>query len=222
MSQDLDSYLMSIGVALSRKQIDVTGAMKMLSTPEIVDNVDGTNIQQLIRLSLKTAQIDPHSSMIAEVGVMLTIAKPGIEIDFGLQVGVANAQTCALFAMFSIVFQQRNASGALVILHKMISSLRAANDKKGLLEVLCWIGVLHDNVEDYTNATKAFSAAIGLLEDPETAAALPDSSALDMVRADNRNVFSFPILRCLEPMRSPEVATALRELLSAAEAQRRP
>lgn len=222
MSQHLDSHLMSVGLALSRKQIDIDGAMQMLSAPGIIDQVDGSNVQQLIRLSLMTAQMDSGSATIAEVGVLLSILKPKLEIDFGLQVGVANAQSCALFAMHSIALQQGNLSASFAILQNMIPSLKNANDRKGLLEVLCWLGVLHEQVGDYANAGNSLSAAVGLLDDPETVDALLDNSAIDMVRADNKNVFSFPMLKFFQTTRSADLATALREFLNTVEAKRRP
>jgi hypothetical protein len=221
VSEQLDSYLMSIGLALSRKQIDVDRAVQMLSAPEIIEHVDGSNVQQLIRLSLMTMRMDPGSAMMAEVGALLGNIKPELEIDFGLQVGVANAQSCALFAMFSITFERGNLAAALAILNAMIPSLKAANDRKGLFEALCWVGVLQDDAEHHENAADAFSAALGFLDDPETADALLDNSALDMVRMDNQNVFSFPTLPFIQLTKSADVAKALRDLLSTLEAKRR-
>lgn len=109
MSEQLDSYLLSVGMALSRKQIDVDRAMQLLSAPEIIDHIDGSNVQQLIRVSLMSSLMETDSSdsaMIAEVGVLLSMIKPELEIDFGLQTGVSNAQSCVLFAMHSITFQR--------------------------------------------------------------------------------------------------------------------
>jgi|SRR5262249_37983851 len=225
MSEQLDSYLLSVGMALSRKQIDVDRAMQLLSAPEIIDHIDGSNVQQLIRVSLMSSLMETDSSdsaMIAEVGVLLSMIKPELEIDFGLQTGVSNAQSCVLFAMHSITFQRGNLAASLTILKNMILSLKAANDRKGLLEVLCWLGILHGYTEDYANAVSGFSAALALLNEPETIDALQDNSALDMVRADNSNVFSFPKLQFLESTRSTDVAMAIRALLNAAEAKRRP
>jgi hypothetical protein len=221
MSEQIDSYLLSVGLALSRQQIDVNRAAQMLSAPDIIDHVDGSNIQQLIRLSLMTAQMDPGSAMLAEVGVLLSIIKPGLDIDFGLQVGVANAQSCAVFAMFSITFEQGNLPAALATIGSMIPSLKAANDLKGLLEVYCWMGIIRDEAKHYAEAAESFSAAISLIDDPATADMLLDNSALDMVRADNRNVFQFPMLRFLQLPQSTDVATALRDLLNAVESKRR-
>jgi tetratricopeptide (TPR) repeat protein len=220
MSEQLDSYLMSIGFALSRKEVEVDGAMQMLSAPEIINRVNGSNVQQLIRLSIMTMRFDESAPMIAEVGVLLTIIKPELEIDFGLSIGVASAQSCALFAMHTITLELGNIPAALATLQNMISSLRIANDRKGLLEVLCRLGVMYDDLGDYPNAAGALSAAIALLDDPETADTLLDNSAQDMVRADNQNVFSFPMLRILQLPQSTEMAAALRDLLRAVEAKR--
>src|SRR5262249_15569507 len=104
----------------------------------------------------------------------------------------------------------------------MILSLKAANDRKGLLEVLCWLGILHGYTEDYANAVSGFSAALALLNEPETIDALQDKITLDIDHADNSNVCSFPILQLLESIRSTDVAMAIRALLNAAEAKRRP
>ena len=223
MSEELDSYLLSLGMALARQQLDVERVMRLLSSPEIVQRADGSNVQQLIRLSLMTASTAlseaQESAMVAEVGVLLSMAKPGLEIDFGLRVGVASAQSCALFAMFSVVFEQGNLPGAVAILERMLPSLKAADDRKGLLEVLCWLAVLLDGAEDYVNAADALSLAIGLLDDSETADALLDNSALDMVREDCRNVFSFPMLSFLGPDQAPEIGTVLKNLHDEIEAK---
>jgi hypothetical protein len=223
MSEQLDSYLLSIGMALSRKQIDVDRAMQLLSASEIIDHVDGSTIQQLIRVSLISSRMfensDSDSIMIAEVGVLLSMIKPELEINFGLQMGVSNAQSCALFAMHCIAFQRGNLAASLGILKTMIPLLKAANDRKGLLEVLCWLGILHGDTEDYANAVSGFSAALALLNEPETIDALQDNSALDMVRADNKNVFSFPELAFLASTQGTDVSIAIQDLLNDAEAK---
>jgi hypothetical protein len=225
MSEQLDSYLLSIGKALSRKQIDVDRAMQLLSASEIIDHIDGSNIQQLIRVSLMWSRVEKNSDSdsitIAEVGVLLSMIKRDLEIDFGLETGIANAQSCTLFAMHSIALERGNLAASLAILKNMISSLKTANDRKGLLEVLCWLGVLHGDIEDYANAVSGFSAALALLNEPETIDALQDNSALDMVRADNKNVFSFPKLSILESTQGADVSMAIRDLLNDAEAKHR-
>ncbi|WP_456622612.1 hypothetical protein [Bradyrhizobium sp. P5_C12] len=223
MSEQFDSYLVSIGMALSRKEIDVARATEMLSAPEVIDNIDGSNVQQLIRLSLMTSMMDKGSEslMLAEVGVLLGMIKPELEIDFGLQVGVSNAQSCALFAMYSISFQRGNLPASLAILEGMIPSLNAAGDRKGLLEVLCWLGILQTDTEQFGEAVSNLSAGLALLNEPETIDALEDNSALDMVRSDNKNVFSFPRLRFLETPEGASVEAAIRDLLRAGEQKHR-
>lgn len=218
MSEQLDTYLMSVGMALARQEFDVDRAIQLLSAPEIIDRVDGSNVQQLIRLALMTSRMGTGSEsyMIAEVGVLLSMIKPDLEVDFGIHVGVSNAQSCALFAMHCVVYQQGNLAISLAILEKMTPSLVAASDRKGLLEVLCWLGILHGSAGDHAKAVGAFSAALLLLDEPEMINDLQDNSALDMVRADNMNVFSFPALKIFQSTQSSDIAVTIRELRDAA------
>jgi hypothetical protein len=100
----------------------------------------------------------------------------------------------------------------------MIPLLNAAEDKKGLLEVACWMGILNTHINAFSDAVDALTAAVGLCDDPSIAEFLPDNSALDMVREDNKNVFSFPTLKYLHS-NPAEIAANIRELLSIVQAE---
>jgi hypothetical protein len=212
MSEEFDSYLAAIGFRLAKKEIDIDRAMQMLSDPKVVSHLDGSNVQQLIRVSLMMSRVDPDSIMLAEVGSLICIIKPDLEIDFGLQVGVANAQSCALFAMHSIALQRGLLEAALVTLQHMLKTI---SDVKGRLEVLCWLGVLHQDANEHQKAAGAFLLALEFLLDPEVEDALTDNSALDMVRMDNQNIFSFPTLSFFSSGRAADITTSIRDLLGA-------
>jgi hypothetical protein len=222
MSERFDSYLASVGIALSKGQIDLDRANAMLSVPEVINEIDGSNIQQLIRVSLMMSAMgeEQPSFMTAEVGLLLSMIRPELEIDFGLATGVSTAQSCSLFAMHCIALRTRNIPLSLSVLEPLTSSLNAAKDWNGLLEAMCWQGVLSMDIGDFARAADHFSIALAFLGEPQTIDALQDNSALDMVRADNINVFSFPRLEFLQSGRPSEIEKEIRALLSASEARR--